>query len=148
VLLGQAFWLSSEGRLRTVAVVGLNDDTVGGDDITGVNLNDVTHDQLDGVYFPPGFTASDVRECYVIFHHEGLELFFLGVVIDDGDEDDDDDGDDDTSSLLDAVCEAILDDTQRGADNTGDDQDSEDEVLEDLTDHVANCAGFSHMPLV
>lgn len=75
-------------------------------------------------------------------------MFFLGVVIDDGDKDDDDDGDDDTSSLLDTVRKAILDNSQSGTNDTSDDKDSEDEVLEDLTDHVANCAGFSHMPLV
>lgn len=46
------------------------------------------------------------------------------------------------------MSEAILDYTKRGANKSSDTEDSEDEILKDLTDHVTDCACFSHMPLV
>ena len=43
---------------------------------------------------------------------------------------------------------AILDNSEGGAYDGSDTKDSEDEVLEDLTDHVADRASFSHVSLV
>ena len=78
--------------------------------------------------------------------HKFLEFLLLCVIVTHGNNDDNNDGEHDTGAFLEALSQAVLDDTERGGDDGGDDEYLEDEVLEDLTDHVTHSACLSLMP--
>ena len=147
-LLRDVVGLTRECSLRSVAVVGVYDNAVGRNGITRGDVDDIADDQFLRVDRDVSVATAALDGRSISSLHKLLELFLFRVVIANSDNDDDEDGEKDTRAFLEAVSNTVLDDAQCGGDDGRTDEDLEDEVLEDLTDHVAAGADFPLVALV
>lgn len=91
--------LSGHGRLVALEVVSSEVDTIGGDDITGLEVEDITDDDVvDGD--EDSFTVAEGLDLAIfLLGIELAELSFLLVIVDGSDEDDDHDGEENGDTL-------------------------------------------------
>lgn len=144
----EAIWLTSESGLRHGAVSGLENKAVSRDLLASLDEEDVADDDLLSVKSHVVATTDHCGCGDVALRHQLLELFLFGVIIADGDNDDDKDSEHDTRAFLEAVSPAVFDDAEGCRHDGSHDEHFEDEVLEDLGEHVAKRADFPLMTFV